>query len=164
MQSGDWSSDVCSSDLADSSPGFPEADPRAIAWRTGCLQAHLASSLPTGSLFPWSSQDRARSIRWTDQLWALALGLVHEDSSSKGLLEHPPGPGLSLTTFTHGQSSSPQQKRRFQLSPESLNPTLPPSGNTFHHLFPTSSWEGGETLVSRHYPGGSRPSFLDHRA
>lgn len=41
---------------------------------------------------------------------ALPLGLVREDNSSSGLLEHPPGPGLSLTTSTHGQSGSPQQK------------------------------------------------------
>lgn len=47
----------------------------------------------------------------------LPLGLMHEDSSVNGLLGCPPGPGLSLTTFRDGRSSSPQQKRMFFLSP-----------------------------------------------
>ena len=93
---------------ADSSPGFPEADPRATEWRIGCLGAHLAPSLPTGSLFPWSSQDRARSIRWMDQLCPLASCM--RTIPLMAILNIPPGPGLSLTTSTHGQSGSPRQR------------------------------------------------------
>lgn len=79
--------------------------PRATEWRIGCLRAHLAPSLPLApsSLLVFS---RVGSSFNTMDGPALPLGLVREDNSSSGLLEHPPGPGLSLTTSTHGQRAA----------------------------------------------------------
>lgn len=59
-----------------------------------------------------------------------SLGLIHKDNSSNGLLGCPPGPGHSLTTFTHGHSSCPQQKRMFLASP--LLTSLPLRGAQLH--------------------------------
>lgn len=73
------------------------------------------------------------------------LGFLHKDNSPNGLLGCPPGPGLSLTAFTHGQDSCPQQKRMFPVSP--LHTSLSLRGAQFH---------------TKHTSGSSRASGRPH--
>lgn len=79
--------------------------PSRLTWH------HLSHLLPLSLAF--SGQSSLKTMGGP----ALPLGLMHEDNSVNGLLGCPPGPGLSLTTFRDGRSSSPQQKRMFFFSP-----------------------------------------------